>query len=145
MRTWIEEKIEKLDICKIDILDYKDNYKVVVPECLNKDFNFYSKNTKSNYWLGAFVDNENVGVMFIGKSNYEPGKLHLYEIETVESWQGNGIASTMINWLKDYSKSRGYKGITLRAFEPSLISYYKKFGFKEYTTKDNIEYMSLSF
>ena len=145
MKTWFQEKIDNLSIQKINILNYKDNYKVVVPECLSKDFNFYSKNSNKAQWFGAFVNDTNVGAMFIGNSNYEQGKLHLYEIETVSDWQNQGVASKMISWLKDYAQSNGFTGLTLRAFEPDLISYYKRFGFQEHLTKDKIPYMSLSF
>ena len=143
MKTWIREKVDNLSIHKISILDYKNNYKVVVPECLSKDYDFYSRNTRDNQWFGAFINDTNVAVMFIGKSNYEPNKLHLYEIETLPDWQGKGIASKMISWLENYAMKNGFGGITLRAFEPGLISYYKRFGFKQYSNKNNIEYMSL--
>ena len=56
---------------------------------------------------------------------------YLYAIATAPDFRGRGYAGALIKQAIDIARAREYKAVMLIPSEPSLIDYYKRFGFGE--------------
>lgn len=56
---------------------------------------------------------------------------YLYAIATAAEWRGRGLASALISQAIAIARERGYGAVMLIPSEPSLVEYYKRFGFGE--------------
>lgn len=64
------------------------------------------------------------------RTDYGP-TAYLYAIATDRQWRGRGYASALILRAIDISRARGYGAVMLIPSDPSLVEYYKRFGFGE--------------
>ena len=56
---------------------------------------------------------------------------YLYAIATAPDFRGRGYAGALIKQAIDIARAREYKAVMLIPSEPSLVEYYKRFGFDE--------------
>ena len=76
---------------------------------------------------------------------YEKGDaLYLHRIVVNPSFKGQKLFGTIIDWAIDHGKKKGIKNIRMDtwAANPTIINYYKSFGFnvvENYTTPDSVE------
>ena len=76
---------------------------------------------------------------------YEKGDaLYLHRIVVNPSFKGQKLFGTIIDWAIEHRKLKGIKNIRMDtwAANPTIINYYKSFGFnvvENYTTPDSVE------
>lgn len=145
----LQEKIQILEMTKDDIDAISGNFnnefdKFWKIDNLKNDFN----NSNSSYFI-AKLDNEIVGFVGILRIVDEA---NIMNIATKESKRNLGIASKLLEYIINYSKSIGCTSITLEVNENnySAIHIYEKFNFKRiglrkkyYNNTDNAIIMTL--
>lgn len=93
----------------------------------------YEKNEGNlNHWrdrniTGFFKGNNLIGYLITGRDFFIKNSLHIFTIEIKQSERSGGIGSKILQQFIDSNKG---ETITLQAHEPSLISYYERFGFE---------------
>lgn len=117
LKTWTDILVKSFEFPEI-IQSYKKYF-----------INAGLKSPNSHYYLG-FLNGKPVatGVLFDGE-----GAAGLFYIGTIPTARRKGIAKTMVNYLLNEAKSRGYPISILQASEMGY-PLYKKIGFKKYYT-----------
>ena len=117
LKTWTDILVKSFEFSEI-IQSYKKYF-----------INAGLESPNSHYYLG-FLNGEPVatGVLFDGE-----GAAGLFYIGTVPKARRKSIAKTMVNYLLNEAKSKGYQISILQASEMGY-PVYKKIGFKKYYT-----------
>lgn len=117
--------IEKLDVNS----KYLDDLEIF--DTFNKERVLYDikNNTFTNYYI--YRDNTKALAFINYQIMYEQSEL--IDINVLNEYQNNGIASKLMEFMLNDLKSKNVKEITLEVnmFNDNAIHLYKKYGFKE--------------
>ncbi|MDR3652460.1 MAG: GNAT family N-acetyltransferase [Paludibacter sp.] len=93
--------------------------------------NIYNDNLdadKTDFHIGAFINNQLVGVMILAKLNADDLKMRQVAVD--EKLRANKIGSEMVHFAEEYSKDQGFKNIVLNA-RKSALGFYQKLGYEK--------------
>jgi len=92
---------------------------------------YASKLYNNSILIVAKANNKQIGLTAFYANNFEEYKAFLSNINVVPSFQGKGIANTLIEMMIKYLKSNGFKEVSLEVHENNnkAILTYQKFGF----------------
>lgn len=130
---------------KIESLGYDEVYKIVNKFSLleshlkkRNETSFYKDYPNIIFYLGAKKDNEVIGVVGYELIFYNVKEfLYLSPLEVLTEYKKKGIASLLVNEIKNKSKTLNKEGVLLICTW-ELISFYKKNGFEIHKKfKDN--------
>ena len=90
----------------------------------------------SQYAWFEVIDEVLVGLFCITENKFLANSLHMSVLEVPKHMRKSGYGEKIIETLKNYAKELGLLSVTLQTHNPSLITYYQKFGFSESKVQD---------
>jgi len=81
-----------------------------------------------DFHIGAFVNNNIVGVMILTRLNTDDVKMRQVAVD--EKWRAKKIGCEMVIYAEEYSKNRGYATMLLNA-RKTAVGFYEKLGYEK--------------
>jgi len=128
-----EEKVEiKIKVIRYNSEEYSQELQLR-DEVLRKPLgmSLYDENLDAemdDFHVGAFVNNQLVGVLILTKLN--AGDVKMRQFAVAEKWQGKKIGTEMVVFAEEYSRHKGYSTIVLNA-RKSAAGFYEKLGYEK--------------
>jgi len=117
-------------------------------EALDKDKNAYGNINKEPWYIqyGAIKYEDNIiGLLSYSlqydEENYTPS-LHIFDIQTLSEYKG--VSKIYFILFEKIAKKNNKKYLTLKCYENSLQTLYKKYGFEASDKEDNVMYKKIN-
>ena len=143
-----------------EIKNIKDIYKIVnksdkkankgfwlFKEALDKDKNAYGNINKDPWYIQYYAvkyEDNIIGLMSYSlqydEENYDPS-LHIFDIQTLSKYKG--VSKVYFIFFEKIAKKNNKKYLTLKCYEDSLQTLYKKYGFEVSDKEDNVMYKKI--
>ncbi|MBE8726903.1 GNAT family N-acetyltransferase [Flavobacterium hungaricum] len=98
---------------------------------------------QSGFHFGVFIEQKLVSIVSCFISGEE---MQFRKLATLESFQGRGIATSLLQFILNFAKDKGIKKVWCNA-RKSKSEFYKKFGMvpnNEVFTKEGVEFIIMS-
>jgi len=106
----------------------------------NRVMGYFSNETNNHRFFAAMHNNLCAGIMFIWDIN---SSVPWFGIAVADDFQGQGIGTVMIDYLKNYLSENGYGGLLLRTHRENISAQrlYEKCGFEKIGVHPSGEYL----
>ncbi len=157
-KTDLSNKLSELKF--EEIKNVQDLYKIVnksdkksnkgfwlFKEALDKDKTAYGNINKDPWYIQYYAvkyEDNIIGLISYSlqydEENYEPS-LHIFDIQTLAEYKG--VSKVYFIFFEKIAKKNNKKYLTLKCYEDSLQTLYKKYGFEVSDKEDNVMYKKI--
>ncbi len=130
------------DFLNIGLIEDEENFRITPTDDLHSSFP--TKDKEDSFTLGAFIENELVGIVSFTRDGYDREKLRhkgvLFRMYVTKNFRGLGIAKKLIQELIDRAKKiKDIEQINLTVIANNVNAkvLYEKFGFQTFGSENN--------